>query len=84
MITKSSNVINTSLLYFLIFSLDVAISAIKLRREREREKFCATAFPRVLKIDMKCEEREKRLDIFLVAKNFPWREKKVEEEETRR
>jgi len=30
---------------------------------------------------MKCEEREKRLDIFLVAKNFPWRGKKVEKED---
>ncbi|KYM76604.1 hypothetical protein ALC53_13048 [Atta colombica] len=39
------------------------------------------AFLHVLKIDMKCEEREKRLDIFLVAKNFPWRGKKVEEED---
>ncbi|KYN38845.1 hypothetical protein ALC56_06844, partial [Trachymyrmex septentrionalis] len=47
--------------------------------DKPARKFCATAFPRVLKIDMKCEEREKRLDIFLVAKNFPWREKKVEE-----
>ncbi|KYQ50266.1 hypothetical protein ALC60_10579 [Trachymyrmex zeteki] len=39
------------------------------------------AFPYVLKIDMKCEERKKRLDIFLVAKNFPWHEKKLEEED---